>query len=187
MDDTNGVMKDSGAALRRELDEVITPFIDKYRLKVMHDGAIANNSVGSGAISKTNAYEKLLAGQEKFGDALVPLSNLITFCTYAYYSFIKLDPAFMLASEISKKELINGMVGMVDGNKIVPTPKSYLELNVEFLTVHPSATVAANKLTSYKTHIDPPGLSGALIEGRIRFDAFVLNSKKAGLYVHKTA
>jgi hypothetical protein len=93
----------------------------------------------------------------------------------------------MLASEISKKDLINGQVGKVDGFKIVPVPSSYLPSNTAFIMAHPSATVAANKLEDYKIHDNPPGISGSLVEGRIRYDAFVLKSKKDALYIHKTA
>lgn len=34
----------------------------------------------------------------------------------------------------------------------------------------------------YKIHIDPPGLSGNLVEGRVCYDAFVLENKKNGIY-----
>ena len=51
-----------------------------------------------------------------------------------------------------------------------------------FLIAHPSATVAPTKLESYKTHLDPPGISGQLVEGRIVYDAFVLENKAKALY-----
>ena len=41
---------------------------------------------------------------------------------------------------------------------------------------------APTKLESYKAHEDPPGISGSLVEGRIVYDAFVLDNKKAALY-----
>ena len=83
--------------------------------------------------------------------------------------------------------LVNGSVGMVDGVNIVPVPSSYLPANVELLIVHKSAMVSPFKLSEYKTHIDPPGINGALVEGRIYYDAFVLNNKKNGIVVHKNA
>ena len=48
--------------------------------------------------------------------------------------------------------------------------------------MHPSATVAPTKLEDYKVHEDPPGISGALVEGRINYDAFVLDNKAKGIY-----
>lgn len=186
LDDTQGAMA-AGKALARQIDEVIVPEVDAYRLAVMATAAVANGATNTGAITKSNAYEALLAGTEFFGNKKVPVNNRIAFVTYAFYSFIKQDPAFMLASELSKEELINGIVGKVDGVKIVPVPSSYLPENTAFVMCHPAATVAADKLEDYKTHDNPPGINGILIEGRIRYDAFVLDAKKDAVYCHKIA
>lgn len=34
----------------------------------------------------------------------------------------------------------------------------------------------------YKTHDNPPGINGALVEGRICYDAFVLENKAKAIY-----
>ena len=47
---------------------------------------------------------------------------------------------------------------------------------------HKSATVAPKKLEEYRTHQDPPGISGELVEGRICYDAFVLDNKAKAIY-----
>lgn len=47
---------------------------------------------------------------------------------------------------------------------------------------HKSATVAPLKLEDYKVHEDAPGYSGNLVEGRICYDAFVLENKAKGIY-----
>ena len=76
---------------------------------------------------------------------------------------------------------------MVDGVNIVPVPSTYLPSKVELLIVHKSAMVSPVKLSEYKTHIDPPGINGTLVEGRIYYDAFVLTNKANGIVVHKNA
>jgi N4-gp56 family major capsid protein len=194
-DDTQGVME-SGKILARQTDELIIPEIDAYRLAVMNTAAIAAGGetlVGGAvqasgvAITASNAYLSLLNGAEYFGNNKVPMNGRICFCTYAFYNFLKLDPSFMLASEIAMNERINGMVGMVDGIKIVPVPSSYLPTSVAFILCHPAATVGADKLEDYKIHDNPPGISGALIEGRVRYDSFVLTAKSKGVYTHLIA
>jgi hypothetical protein len=35
-----------------------------------------------------------------------------------------------------------------------------------------------------KVSENPPGINGWLVEGRVVYDAFVLESKKNGIYVH---
>ena len=41
------------------------------------------------------------------------------------------------------------------------------------------------KLESYRTHENPPGISGDLVEGRIVYDAFVLENKASAIYYQK--
>ena len=51
---------------------------------------------------------------------------------------------------------------------------------VSVATVRKSEAPA--KLEDYKIHQDPPGISGSLVEGRVNYDAFVLDNKKSALY-----
>lgn len=182
-DDTMGAMQ-AGRALRRQVDEVIIPTVDKYRLKVMAESA---GGTGSGAVSKTNAYDAFLSGTNALLDAGVPTTGRVAFVSPAFYKAIKQDSSFILASDAAQNMLITGSVGIVDGVNIVPVPTSYLPENVAFILTHRVATAAPVKLESYKIHDNPPGINGKLVEGRIRFDAFVLNNKKGAVYVHKTA
>ena len=58
-DDTEGAMQ-AGRALRREIDEVVIPTVDAYRLSVMVNGAGA--SVVNASVTKSNAYQTFLLG-----------------------------------------------------------------------------------------------------------------------------
>jgi N4-gp56 family major capsid protein len=186
LQDTQGVME-AGKALARQIDEVIVPEIDTYRLAAMSASAIATGHSATAAITATNAYSSLLKGNEFLDEDKVPVTGRIAFVTPAFYNFLKLDNTFIKASEIGQKMLINGQVGEVDGTKIVKVPSVYLPANTAFILAHPSATVGAQKLEDYKIHDNPPGINGKLVEGRKRYDAFVLENKKNALFVHKTA
>ena len=76
---------------------------------------------------------------------------------------------------------------MVDGIPIITAPTSWLPKNTAFIITNPVACVAPIKLADYKIHDNPPGINGWLVEGRVIYDAFVLNNKKGAIYVHKTA
>lgn len=175
----------AGKVLANQTEEVIIPEVDAYRLAVMATAAVANSAVATAAITTSNAYSALLAGNEKMGNAKVPATGRIMYCTYSYYSFLKQDAAFIKNSDLGQKIVINGQVGEADGVKIVPIPSSYLPANTAFIMCHPCATCGVKKLEDYKTHDNPPGINGALIEGRERYDAFVLANKKDALYTHK--
>lgn len=181
-DDTMGVMA-AGAALARQIDEVIIPEIDTYRISKLVAGAPTANVIKDIAVTKTNAYEKFLAVQEILDNKKVPTGGRICMCTPGYYNMLKLDEAFTKKGDMATKIAINGLVGEVDGVYIIKAPKSYFPENVNFLITNPIVMPAPIKLTEYKIHDDAPGISGHLVEGRIRYDAFVLDQKKDAIGV----
>lgn len=177
------MVMDAGKSLSRETREVIIPFYDAYIFKKQADAAIANGAVDTVAASTSTAYQKFLKGHEFLGNHNVPDAGRVAFCSYGYANLLKQDPAFMKYSDRSQEMVIKGVLGEVDGTKIVKVPASRLPFGTSFLIVHPSATVAPKQLEEYKTHQDPPGLSGWLCEGRFIFDGFVLDAKKNALYL----
>jgi hypothetical protein len=181
-DDTMGVMA-AGAALARQIDEVIIPEIDTYRISKLVAGAPTANVIKDVAVTKANAYEKFLAVQEILDNKKVPTGGRICMCTPGYYNMLKLDEAFTKKGDMATKIAINGLVGEVDGVYIIKAPKSYFPENVNFLITNPIVMPAPIKLTEYKIHDDAPGISGHLVEGRIRYDAFVLDQKKDAIGV----
>jgi N4-gp56 family major capsid protein len=181
------MVTESGKALARQIDEVIIPEIDVYRLAAMSAAAVTAGNTATAAITASNAYVKFLDAGAKLDENKAPQGGRVAFVTPAYYNFIKQDGTFIKASDTAQKMLINGQVGEVDGVKIVKVPSTYLPANTAFLITNPIVTVAPQKLEDYKTHDNPPGINGWLIEGRKRYDAFCLTNKVGALYVHKIA
>lgn len=177
---------EAGKALARQLDEVVVPEIDAYRLSVMAAAATAAGGTATAAITAANAYSAFLDATSYFDDNKVPQGSRLAFVTPAFYKFIKLDDAFIKASDLAQKLLITGQVGEVDSVRLVKVPTSYFPANTAFILAHPAATVAADKLEDYKTHDNPPGINGWLVEGREIYDAFVLSQKNKAVYIHKT-
>lgn len=185
--DTMGTLE-AGKALARQLVEVVIPEVDKYRFAKVVAGADADEGhVKTGAVTKNNAYEAVLDGQVKLTDAFVPEEGRKLHVSPEFYKLIKLDPSFVKNSDLSQEVAFKGQVGAIDGLPVILTPTSRLPENVAFIIAHPIATTSPVKLEDYKIHDNPPGINGYLVEGRIRYDAFVLDSKKKAIYVHKTA
>lgn len=180
-------VKGAGKALAREIDEVIVPTEDTYVFGKIAAAAKDNDSSATAAITKTNAYEAFLNGQEKLDDASVPAEGRIAAVTSGFLKYLKLSDDFVKASELGQKMLVNGQVGEIDGVKIVKVPRRRMPANCEFIIAHPSVTTKAEKLDDYKIHQDPPGINGNLVEGRVYYDAFVLDAKKDGIYAHFSA
>ena len=180
-------VKDAGRALKREIDQVIVPAQDKQVLAVIGKAAHDNDQYGTGAITKVNAYEKFLDGQEVLDNKLVPTDGRIAVVNTSFYKAIKMDSSFTKTGDMATKLSYKGVVGEIDGVPVIKVPSSYLPTNCEFIITHPIATINPKKLTDYKIHRDPPGINGNLIEGRVRFDTFVLEGKKDAIYAHFTS
>lgn len=182
-------IKGAGKSLQREIDEVIVPTKDIYRMNKIAQAAIANGATNETpeAITAQNAYESFLDGQVYLDNKKVPQTGRVAMIKASVYKYLKLDDSFVKASDIAQKFLINGQVGEIDGVKLVKAPDSYFPSNVDFFITHPSVTVSAEKLAEYKIHDNPPGINGNLVEGRVYYDAFVLDSKKDGCYAHRSS
>lgn len=175
--DTMGVMA-AAAALRRQIDNVVIPEIDAYRIAALVAGA--GNSVATEA-TKNNAYEVFLSMQEQLDEDKAPAGGRVALVTPAFYNKLKLDPSFLKASDLGQRMLLNGQVGEVDGVPIVKIPSSYFPAGVHALITNPICAPSPIKLQDFKIHDNPPGINGYLIEGRIRYDCFVLTNKADGI------
>lgn len=180
-------VRGAGKALQREIDEVIVPTKDAYRLRKIASGAVANGGFASASVNASNAYAKFLDGQKYLDNNKVPLAGRVAAVSATFYTYIKQDSTFIKSGDMSQKMLVNGQVGEIDGVKLIKVPDSYLPTNCSFIITHPSVTVAADKLAEYKVHDNPPGINGNLVEGRVYYDAFVLDAKKKGAYAHFTS
>ena len=176
------MVMDSGKALSRQTNEVMIPEYDTYVFKTLADAAIDAGNNDTTTPTKSNAYELFLKGMESLGDANVPDQGRVAFCSYAFANLLKQDSAFMKYSDVSQEMLVKGVIGEVDGAKIVKVPSSRLPAGCAFILAHPLAATAPKQLEEFKTHDNPPGISGWLCEGRFIYDCFVLNEKVGGIY-----
>ena len=173
----------AGMALQRQIREVVVPEIDTYRFGVIC--AKAGTTV-TGSVTKTNAYDAFLTATAKLIDNNVTVTECVAFVSSNFYKLIKEDSSFIRNGDLAQQMLVKGQVGMIDGIAIIVVPTAYLPKDVNFIITHKAATTAPVKLSEYKIHDNPPGINGWLIEGRVYYDAFVLNEKKGAIYVHKT-
>lgn len=181
------MVKKANIALKRQMDEVMVPEIDKRRIAVMSAAGIANGATDDTAASASNAFSLVLAGNEYLDEGLVPLEGRYLLGTPSFCNFLKKDNSFVLASDMGQKMLKNGVIGDIDGLKVVKVPSTYFPSNHEFIIGHKDAIVSPKKLEDYKIHDNPPGVSGKLIEGRCIYDAFVLSQKVDAIFVQTNA
>lgn len=170
----------AGLALNREMDEVVIPFIDKYRINKLVENA---GTTATQTITKDNAYESFLLSSAAMVDKKVPITNRVVFVTPLYYTYLKLDKRFTSYGDKAQEIASNGVVGLIDNTEVIVTPTDYFPEGVNYIIVYKGALLSPLKLSEYLQHENPVGISGWVCEGRIYFDAFVLKNKKDGIYV----
>ena len=178
-DETGGVL--SGAsALARQQREIIIPEVDQYVYAEM--AANAGTKVVDVTLTESNIYDEIIKGTEHLDDEDVPDTARVLTVVPEVYRMMKKCPDLTLHCDVTEKQRLSGVIAMVDGMDVVKISKKRMPANAGFMICHPVATVAPTKLEDYRVHQDPPGISGELVEGRIVYDAFVLDNKKKAIY-----
>ena len=119
-------------------------------------------------------------------NADVPETGRIITVTPDIYLLMKQCKDIIMETDISSEMRVKGVISNLDGASVIRVPASRLPEGFGFMIAHPCATVAPTKLEDYKIHQDPPGISGSLVEGRIVYDAFVLENKAKAIYYQAT-
>lgn len=185
-------IKQANAALKREIDEVITPHIDKYRLEKWAggNGLSSGNAVltsNDGTLTKANIVEAIFTANAKMSDEKVPAGGRTLYIPELTFVKFKLADVVMGADGVSAENIRRGYRGTIDGLDVVTVPSSMFPTDANFIIKLKGATVDPFKLKNYRVHKNPMGVDGDVVEGRIIFDSFVLDTKCKGVFVSKTA
>lgn len=178
-------IKAATKALKRQIDEVVTPELDTYRLKAWSEGTGVQTATGT--ISKANVIESIMTGGMALSNALVPKKNRVLFIKESIYLHAKLADQVIGIDRLGEKAVKDGSVGTLDNMKVVPVPDSYFPEGVNFMIKYKNCTVDPVQLKTYRVLTEQRGIDGDVVEGRIIYDSFVLASKAKGIYVHKTS
>ena len=170
----------AAAALARQVREVVIPEVDSWTYSKMCAGAGFKPTAL--ALTTANIYTQIITGSKALDNAEVPDTGRFLLVTPDTYFLMKQNSDIIMQTDIGQDMRALGVVASLDGMTVIRVPAARLPAKFGFMLVHPSSTVAPVKLESYKTHIDPPGISGDLVEGRVAYDAFVLDNKAKGLY-----
>lgn len=178
-DETVGALA-GATALARQQRSVIIPEVDKYVYNVM----VTNAGTKPAAVTLTaeNIYAEILKGSNTLDNAEVPETERVLLVTPDTYLLMKQCPDITMETDIGQDMRLRGVIANLDGLTVIKVPAARLPENFGFMIAHPCACVAPTKLEDYKEHIDPPGISGTLVEGRICYDAFVLENKEKAIY-----
>ncbi len=178
--DETGLVLQAGSALERQMREVIIPEVDQYTYGVMCDNAGIKPEALK--LTEKNIYLQVIDANRALDNKEVPTEGRILVVTPDVYYLMKQCKDITMDTDIGNDMRLKGVIANLDGCTVVKIPANRLPENFGFMLCHKVATVAPMKLEEYKVHEDPPGISGSLVEGRICYDAFVLDNKKNAIY-----
>ena len=178
--DETAAQLQAATALARQNREVVIPEVDAYTYGVMC--AQAGHKPTAKALTATNIYTEILAASQALDDAEAPETGRVLVVTPAVYALMKKCKDIIMETDVGNDLRLKGVIGILDGMNVQKIPANRLPAGFGFMAAHPCATVAPVKLEDYTIHENPPGISGALVEGRICYDAFTLDNKAKAVY-----
>lgn len=184
MDETAQTLT-AATALARQIREVVIPEVDTYTYGVMAAGA--GTKPAAVALTPDNIYLEILKANNALDNAQVPETGRQLVVTPDTLMIMKQCKQIVMETAIGNDLRIRGVIASLDGANVLKVPASRLPENFGFMLAHPCATVCPSKLESYNTHQDPPGINGSLVEGRLVYDAFVLENKAKAIYYQEVA
>lgn len=171
-------------ALERQLREVAIPEFDSYILQKICNGA--GIKAKAKALTVENIATEILTATNAMDNKEVPEAGRVLVVTPDIYFLMKQCKDIVMNTDVGNDMRLRGVISSLDGMTIMKVPAARLPKNFGFMVVHPAATVAPRKMSDYVVHDNPPGINGFLVEGRLAYDAFVLDNKKDAIYYQPT-
>lgn len=175
----------ASTALARQIREVTIPEVDSWVYNQMSENAGTKPTAIN--LTSTNIYDEIVKANTVLDNAEVPETGRVIIVTPDTYLLMKKCKNITMETNIGNDLVLKGVISNLDGCNVIKVPSTRLPNNFGFMITHPIATVAPTKLEDYTIHENPVGISGSLIEGRIVYDAFVLDNKSKAIYYQAQA
>ncbi len=175
----------AGKFMGVQMSEEVIPTYDRYCLSALANkaGKIVGNTA---AIDKTNVIARFSAARKHLLDHRVPVKGRTWYVRTEVFNALVETEQFKNLDKIGTRAVVQGQVGDIFGAPVVEVPEDLMPAQVNFILVHKRAASAPVKIWDNKVHLDPPGISGNLCEGRFYYDLFVFGAKADGVYVDVT-
>ena len=170
----------SGQWLRAQIAEQCVPTGDRYGFSQL--AKLGYISGVTAEPTKSTIVSMVYDAATHMDENLVPESGRVLFIRAKDKSKIVLSDEWSGLDSLAGKQLPTGVVGQIAGFTVVTVPSNMFPADVYMIAMHTSAVAFPYRINDTKIHNDPVGVSGALIEGRHYYDAYVLGAKCGGVY-----
>ena len=183
--DTSQLMiKSASRILKQTTDNVLIPAVDKYRLTQLAVGAGLN--AYSVTVAKTDIIEKVMTGNAAMSNELVPDTGRVMYIGYTNAIKLKLADQVVGCDSMCEKAIVNGVAGIIDKCQVRIVPDSYMPTNVVFMIIKTGVACAPKKVETFRVIENDKDVDGAIVQGRLMHDCFVLTTLNKGIYVARS-
>lgn len=175
------MIKSASTILKQTTEEKIIPYVDRYRLAKLAQGA--GGKKYSVTLTDENVVTEIFAAGVAMSNAGVPKSGRVLFMGESAAMKLKLAGVLYNSEIAAHDAIVNGAVGIIDGNQLRIVPDDYMPAGVNFMIVRKGCAVAPVKVETYRVIEDDATVDGSVVQGRILHDCFVIDALKTGIYV----
>lgn len=168
-----GLLKQSGVVMAAEIKEKVQPEVDKYALEKYAQNC-GKTLAFAASVATSNIIKMLQDIGVTFDNAHIPTNDRWVFMKNANLALAKRADEFKYADSQVTEKLTNGRFTKFDTLNVVGMPDTWFPTNVEMVAFQSKSVLLPFVIRDSKVHEDPPGISGALLEGRFTYDAFVV-------------
>lgn len=181
----NEVLQTKAASkiLKRQTDEVLIPYVDKYRLNKLAANAGIGYFLGDTVLSNSNIIEKIMLANAVMSNQKVPDTGRVMYMGYTQAVNLKLADEVVGIDKLGEKSIVNGAMGKVDKCQVRLVPDDYMPAGVLFMIIKTGVALAPKKIETYRVLNNTHIIDGSLVQGRLLHDCFVLAEKNAGVLV----
>ena len=174
-----GFMKTAEAVIRNQNATVVAPFLEQNFYKKLCYGA--GKVITGNAPSSADILSRLTAMEAAMRNARIPKSNRFVAIGTTVFQLIR--HALTNCDDITDKLLIKGVVGKIGSLNVLETADDDLPTDVYMIAWWKDAALLVNDIKDANVHTKPQGISGMLIEYRVRGVADVVGEYSGGVIV----
>lgn len=186
--------KKTGEVTKAQIGEKVVPYFDKVALTTWAHHAGQKTTMPT--VTKDTVLDMFIYAHTHFFNNAIPVdpSRTYAFITTTAYAKLLRNPEFISVEKLGEKDLTRGVVGKCMNFKVIEVPDGYFDPTLtegattmsdvsgtQCLFVNKRSVIFAQKMKELFIRNNPPGISGVLMEGRYRGDAFVLDTLNKGV------
>lgn len=180
------MIKAASKVLKRQTDEVLIPYVDKYRLAKMANGA-KTVTLNATALTKSTILEAIFKAGAAMSNLLVPLAGRVIYIGETMAVNMKLADQVVGLEKVGQAAVVNGVCGTIGGMQVRIVPDVYLPDNVSFMIIKKGVACAPKKIETLRVLDNQYVVDGHIVQGRLLHDCFVFGAHSDGILVYATA